>query len=131
MKKSLYLVIGLLMLIYSIASADAFKTISAEELKRIMDAKKQIVLVDARTEQEFAQGHIPKAINIPPEKVNEIGQLLPKNKTVPLIFYCRGAGWGLSKQAAVAAEKAGYRDLQVFPGGYPEWTAKGYKTVTK
>jgi phage shock protein E len=92
MKKSLYLVIGLLMLIYSIASADAFKTISAEELKRIMDAKKQIVLVDARTEQEFAQGHIPKAINIPPEKVNEIGQLLPKNKTVPLIFYCRGAG---------------------------------------
>jgi len=92
MKMSLYVVIGLLMIIYSSASADVFKIISAEDLKKMMDAKKQIVLVDSRTEQEFAQGHIPKAINLPPEKVNGIGALLPKSKTVPLVFYCRGAG---------------------------------------
>lgn len=92
MRKSLYLLIGLLMIIYSSASADVFKIISAEDLKKMMDAKKQIVLVDSRTEQEFAQGHIPKAINLPPEKVNGIGALLPKSKTVPLVFYCRGAG---------------------------------------
>ncbi len=92
MNKCLYLLTGLLMITYSIASADVSKIISAEELKKMMDAKKQIVLVDSRTEQEFAQGHIPKAINIPPEKVNGIAALLPKSKTVPLVFYCRGAG---------------------------------------
>lgn len=92
MKKSLYILIGLFMITYSIASADVFKIISAEELKKMMDTKKQIVLVDSRTEQEFAQGHIPQAINIPPEKVNAMGTLLPKSKTVPLVFYCRGAG---------------------------------------
>jgi phage shock protein E len=92
MRKSLYLLIGLLMIIYSSASADVFKIISAEDLKKMMDVKKKIVLVDSRTEQEFAQGHIPKAINLPPEKVNGIGALLPKSKTVPLVFYCRGAG---------------------------------------
>lgn len=91
MKKGLFLLIGLLILTYSIASAD-IKIIGAEDLKKMMDAKKQIMLIDSRTEQEFAQGHIPKAINIPPEKANVIGQLLPKSKTVPLIFYCRGTG---------------------------------------
>jgi phage shock protein E len=80
------------MIIYAIASADAFKTISAEDLKKLMDAKKQLVLVDSRTEQEFAQGHIPTAINIPPEKINIIGTLLPKNKNFPVVFYCRGTG---------------------------------------
>jgi len=92
MKRSLYLIIGLLMITYCIASADAIKIIGADELKKLMDAKKQIVLVDARTEQEFAEGHIPTAINIPPEKVNGIDTLLPKIKTVPLVFYCRGTG---------------------------------------
>jgi len=92
MKKSLYVLIGLLMITYSIVSADVFKTISVDDLKKILDAEKQIVVVDTRTEQEFLQGHIPKAINIPPEKVNGTGALLPKSKTVPLVFYCRGAG---------------------------------------
>lgn len=92
MKKNFYIVIASLLLTYSIAYADVFKTISAEALKTIMDAEKQLVLVDCRTDQEFAQGHIPKAINIPPEKVSEIGALLPKSKTVPLVFYCRGTG---------------------------------------
>jgi len=92
MKKNLYIVIASLLLTYSIAYADVFKTISAEALKTIMDSEKQLVLVDCRTDQEFAQGHIPKAINIPPEKVSEIGALLPKSKTVPLVFYCRGTG---------------------------------------
>ena len=92
MKKSLYVIIGLLMITYSIASADIFKIISAEELKMMMDAKKQMVVVDTRTEREFMQGHIPQAINIPPEKLNEIGTLLPESKTVPLVFYCRGTG---------------------------------------
>ena len=92
MKKNLYIVIASLLLTYSIAYADVFKTISAEALKTIMDSEKQLVLVDCRSDQEFAQGHIPKAINIPPEKVSEIGALLPKSKTVPLVFYCRGTG---------------------------------------
>jgi phage shock protein E len=92
MKKSLYIAIGLLMFAYSTVYADVFKTINAEELKQMIDAEKQLVLVDCRTDQEFVQGHLPKAINIPPEKVSGIGALLPKSKNVPLVFYCRGTG---------------------------------------
>jgi len=35
----------------------------------------------------------------------------------------------LSKQAAVAAEKAGYKNVDILPGGLPEWISKGYKTI--
>ena len=90
MKKSLFLLFGLFMLTSSIAAAEGFKTVTADELKKMMDAKKHIVLVDSRTEQEFALGHLPGAINISPERVNGIGTLLPKNKVVSLVFYCRG-----------------------------------------
>ncbi len=92
MKRSLYVILGLLIITCSVASAVIFSDIGADELKKMMDTKKQLVVIDTRTEQEFYQGHIPKAINIPPEKVSAIGAMLPKNKSATLVFYCRGVG---------------------------------------
>jgi rhodanese-related sulfurtransferase len=51
-----------------------------------------LVLVDARAVLEYSQGHIPLAINIPPEKLGSIAEVLPKNKKTLVVFYCRGAG---------------------------------------
>jgi rhodanese-related sulfurtransferase len=92
MKKVLFLMLFMLIMSVGYASADEYKTISAEELKQMMDAKKQVVIVDARTEQEYRDGHVPTAINVPPEKINSIGTLLPKDKKVLIVFYCRGIG---------------------------------------
>jgi rhodanese-related sulfurtransferase len=50
------------------------------------------VVVDARSEEEFREGHIPKSINIPPEKFGMIASLLPKDKKALIVFYCRGVG---------------------------------------
>jgi rhodanese-related sulfurtransferase len=77
---------------FSYAWGQNFRTITAEELKQMVDAKKNMVIVDARPEAEYRQGHISKAVNIPPEKLNRIGALLPKNKKVTVIFYCKGVG---------------------------------------
>lgn len=88
---SLFL-LGLLMLVSSAAAAETFKTVTADELKKMIDSGKQITVVDTRTEEEFRQGHLPKAVNIPPEKVNNIGALLPKVRNRPVVFYCRGVG---------------------------------------
>jgi rhodanese-related sulfurtransferase len=81
-----------LVILLSYASALDFRTIDAEELKKIMDAKKRVTVVDARTEKEFRDGHVPSAINIPPEKVKTITTLLPKDKNSLIVFYCRGTG---------------------------------------
>ena len=92
MKKIIVLIIISLVFMFSYASAESFKNLTADELKKMLDKKTKLVLVDARPHQEFSQGHIPKAVNIPPEKVEVIGTLLPKNKNPLIVFYCRGAG---------------------------------------
>ncbi|MBI5025253.1 MAG: rhodanese-like domain-containing protein [Nitrospirae bacterium] len=87
----LFLILSLSILLPAIALAQGnSKVINAEELKTMIDKKKKVVIVDARTETEYREGHIPGAINIAPEKHKEIEQYLPKNKKRALIFYCRG-----------------------------------------
>lgn len=92
MMKRLPLTLVLFALVVSYAGAADFASMNAEELKKAMDAKKQLTVADARTEKEFREGHIPTAINIPPEKLGVIGTLLPKDKKGLIVFYCRGTG---------------------------------------
>jgi len=92
MLKRLPVVFFLLLTAVSYAAAAEYGIMSVEELKKFVDAKKQLTVVDARTEKEFRDGHIPMAVNIPPEKLVDISTLLPKNKNRLIIFYCRGAG---------------------------------------
>ena len=92
MKGKIVLLVISLVFMCSYASAGNFKNINADELKEMTDKKTKMVLVDARTGSEYSQGHIPEAVNIPPEKVEVIGTLLPKNKQTPIVFYCRRAG---------------------------------------
>jgi len=92
MKKRIVLVLISFIFLFSYASAQNFKSITADDLKNMLDKKEKLVLVDARTSLEYSQGHIPKAVNIPPEKVEVIGTLLPKNKKTLIVFYCRGVG---------------------------------------
>ncbi len=67
------------------------------------------LLVDVRTPEEFAAGHLPNAINIPHEKV--VGELakLGIAKDAPLVLYCRsGRRSGVAEDALAGA---GYRQL--------------------
>jgi rhodanese-related sulfurtransferase len=66
--------------------------INAEELNKLMIENTKLFVVDTRTEYEYQQGHIPKAINISQEKFYMLETLLPKEKDTPLVFYCRGTG---------------------------------------
>jgi len=69
-----------------------FKEISAKELKKELDGGQKLLMIDARTEEEFAEGHIPGAVNVSPRKYTFISGFLPQDKTYPLVFYCRGVG---------------------------------------
>jgi rhodanese-related sulfurtransferase len=90
--KSLFVSILLLLFGYSHAFAGYYRSMSAEEVKKAVESKSKITVIDARTEKEFREGHIPGAINIPPEKLGLMGTLLPRDKNSLIIFYCRGAG---------------------------------------
>lgn len=68
-----------------------FPIISAEEVKSWMEGKRTVILIDSRLPDEYQAGHIPGAINIPAERIKDEAARLPKDKTTPIIFYCRGA----------------------------------------
>jgi len=60
--------------------------ISIDEVKALM-AKKQIVLVDVRDKQSFANGHMPGAINIVFDDIPNYVERLAKDKRV-IVTYC-------------------------------------------
>ncbi len=64
----------------------------AAQLKGWLQAGKKVVVVDARSDAEYLAGHIPGALGIPAERTTEEGWRLPSDKTVPVVFYCRGPG---------------------------------------
>ena len=60
--------------------------ISIDEVKTLM-AKKQVVLIDVRDPQSFADGHMPGAINVPFDHIPNHVEKWKKEKRV-LVTYC-------------------------------------------
>ncbi len=68
-----------------------YKIIKTEKLKTVWDAKpNDLLIVDARNPEEYADVHIPGALNIPQNKFDEYTHLLPAEKSTRIVFYCNG-----------------------------------------
>lgn len=96
-------------------------SVSAAYVKKLLDKKAGVVIVDARPERVFKEGHVPTAINIPDRKFAKMTGLLPEDKKTPLIFYCGGLKCPLSPKSAAKAVELGYTDVKLFQAGYPAW----------
>ena len=102
----------------------SYHSISQDEAKRMMEEEKDAVIVDVRTAEEYAAGHIPGAILIPNEEIgSERPASLPDLNQV-LLIYCRSGR--RSKEAAGKLFEMGYLNVYEF-GGILTWTGK---TVT-
>ena len=88
--KILLIVALLLTSVAALAQNSNIPNLTVEEVKKQVDQPGKVLLVDARTEEEYRQGHIPTAVNIPPQQFTSIGNHLPQDKSLPIIFYCRG-----------------------------------------
>ena len=99
-------------------SADGYVQISQDEAKRIMDTEVGYVIVDARTESEYAEGHINGAILIPEYEVAEKAESLIEDKSTLILVYCRSGR--RSKIAAEELVKLGYTNVKEF-GGIIDW----------
>ena len=61
--------------------------ISTEDLKAKLD-RKQISLVETLGPERYREAHIPGALNIPPERINELAPQLLPNKDAEIVTYC-------------------------------------------
>ena len=96
-----------------------YTQITQEEAKRMMSLDDGHVIVDVRREDEFAEGHIPGAILIPNESIeNSPPEELPDQDQIILV-YCRSGR--RSKEAAQKLADMGYANVYEF-GGIIDWT---------
>jgi rhodanese-related sulfurtransferase len=63
------------------------RTISTKDLKSKID-KKQIVVVETLAPERYREAHLPGALNLPPERVNELAPQLLPNKDAEIVTYC-------------------------------------------
>jgi len=103
--------------------------ISLAEMKRRFDAGTGYI-IDARGPDEYQQGHIPGAINIPHDRIPEYLDAL--NSQVPtdgeVTIYCRSPTCDFSDLLATEMKMLGYTNVSVFSGGWEQWTLAGYPT---
>ena len=95
-----------------------YENITAEAAKEIMDTESGYVILDVRTEEEFAEGHIKGAILIPDYEIAEWAESILPNKDQKILVYCRSGR--RSKLAAEALLTLGYTNLWEF-GGIIDW----------
>lgn len=86
------IILTLLMLFFASIALAQYPVISSEQLRSLMEGTKNVLLVDVRMTEEYQTVHIPGAINIPADRMRAERNLLPKDRTTQIVFYCRGVG---------------------------------------
>lgn len=99
-------------------SKEVYVNITAEQAKSIMDTENDYVILDVRTLEEFDQGHIPGAILIPYDEIEEKAEKILTDKNCLILVYCRSGR--RSKIASEALVRLGYTNIKEF-GGIIDW----------
>ena len=113
------LVIQIVAAVLLLSSCGAsYEQISQEEAMQMMQAQSDYLIVDVRRPDEFAEGHIKDAINVPNEDITDgMPELLP-DKDQLLLIYCRSGN--RSKEASRKLVDIGYTNVYEF-GGINTW----------
>jgi len=121
MGKFISILLPLLLLAGCAAPAEQeanYRQISMDEAIAMMAEKSDYIILDVRTPEEFADKHIPDAINIPNETIGteDIPELPDKDQLI--LVYCRSGN--RSKQASEKLAALGYTNIVEF-GGINDW----------
>ena len=102
-------------------SVNSYRQISMSEAAEMMKNETGYIILDVRRADEFAEGHIPGAINLPNESIGtEKIPALP-DKAQLILVYCRSGR--RSKEASEKLVKLGYTNIVEF-GGILDWTGE-------
>ncbi len=123
--KRIFILLLSVFLMFSTASCSSdlkhdigYKQISADEAKALMDSETDYVIIDARTQSEYDEGHIPGAILIPEYEIAKRANNEIPDKDMLILVYCRSG-----RRSKIAAEELvtlGYTNVMEF-GGIIDW----------
>ncbi len=96
----------------------SYEQITAQQAKEIMGKETGYIIVDARTQEEFDEGHIEGAILIPEYEISQRAEKELPDKNQLILVYCRSGR--RSKIASQALVDLGYTNVKEF-GGIIDW----------
>lgn len=99
-------------------SRATYKQISQDEAMQMMEEESGYIIVDVRRPDEFNEGHIHDAINIPNEEITDRMPPALPDKNQLILIYCRSGN--RSKEAAQKLADMGYTNVYEF-GGISTW----------
>ena len=105
---------------------DALEPVPADDLlDRVRNGL--VTVLDVRPPEEFAQGHVAGALNVPLDRLQERLKDLPPDREV--VAYCRGPWCVLSFEAVARLREAGF-EARRLQDGLPEWRRAGLPVVS-
>ena len=96
----------------------SYEQISATQAKALIDSESGYIIIDARTQSEYDEGHIPGATLIPYDEISDRAEKELTDKEQLILVYCRSGR--RSKIAAEELVKLGYTNVKEF-GGIIDW----------
>ena len=126
MKKALPILLAAILLVGCAAPEEggSYRQISMADAITMMEEETGYIILDVRTPEEYADRHIPSAINVPNETIGteDIPELPDKDQLI--LVYCRSGN--RSKQASEKLVALGYTNIVEF-GGINDWPGETVK----
>lgn len=120
------LLVGLLITLFYTENQKRGATVSLHEATRILNQDSGVI-VDLRSAQEYADGHISGAIHLPVAEVGERVSELDKYKDSTIVLVCKmGQHSGATSRVL---KGAGFNDVRRLDGGMSEWTSANMPVV--
>ena len=102
----------------------AVRGITREELRAKMDRGDEFVLVDALSPEHYRSSHLPGAVNLPYEFVDDAEEVLP-NKRAEIVVYCMNSDCEASVLEARELVEMGYENVLHYGAGKQDWIHAG------
>jgi rhodanese-related sulfurtransferase len=100
--------------------------LSAADATQLINRRNAVVL-DVRTAEQYGQGHLPQARNYPFEELTAKASQISKNKSTPLLLVCQNGQ--RARKAEQVLTEAGYAEVYSLQGGLEAWQTAGMPVV--
>jgi rhodanese-related sulfurtransferase len=104
--------------------ANALESVTREQVEDMIE-RGDVVLVDALPTISYAATHLPGAVSMPPETVDERADRRIPNRRTDVVVYCANPTCDSSHVVARRLIELGYLSVRHYAGGKDEWTAAG------
>jgi rhodanese-related sulfurtransferase len=99
--------------------------VSREVLRQKIERGDEFVLVDALSPMSYAMSHLPGAISMPPERVDELAPRRIPDRSSEVVVYCADVTCDSSVTVANRLVELGYRNVRHYVEGKRDWVQAG------